>query len=122
MRREVATIQHSALEPERWAKFTLGQQILQIGVEMQRARSAFALLDRSSLRASYERAMRLVDLTVQVNAVPHLRRELLRWRGVIAELYLAEEPDPATHEAALLMLLELNSESAKQIRFLGGAR
>ncbi len=110
--------QHSSLAPERWAKFTRGQQILQIGVELQRARSALALLDRSSLRASYERAMRLVDLTVQVNAVPNLRRELLRWRGVIAKLYLSEEPDPATHEAALRMILELNSESAKQIRFL----
>jgi hypothetical protein len=27
--------QHSDLTPERWARFDLGQQILQIGVEMQ---------------------------------------------------------------------------------------
>lgn len=29
--------QHSSLSPERWARFDLGQQILQIGAEMQRA-------------------------------------------------------------------------------------
>lgn len=110
--------QHSSISPERWARFSLGQQILQIAVEMQRARSAFALLDGISLRASYERAMRLVDLTVQVNAIPHLRRELLRWRGVIGSLYLAEKPDPTTHEAAIRVLLELNAESSKHVRFL----
>jgi hypothetical protein len=30
---------HASLSPERWARFDLGQQILQIGVEMQRARA-----------------------------------------------------------------------------------
>jgi hypothetical protein len=111
--------QHALLSPERWARFSLGQQILQIGVEMQRARSSFAPQDRASLHASYERSLRLVDLTVQVNAIPHLRRELLRWRGVIAGLYLRDEPDKLLHEQALRVLLELHPEASKQIPFLG---
>ena len=111
--------QHASIAPERWSKFTLAQQILQIGVEMQRAQSSFSPLDPMSLRASYERALRLVDLTVQVNEIPNLRRELLRWRGVIAGLYVGGAPDAATHKNALRVLLELNPETSRQLPFLG---
>jgi hypothetical protein len=109
---------YDALPPERWARFDLGQQILQIGVEMQRA-SKF-LLPRSSLhlRSCYERAMELVDLTVQVQPNPSLRRELLRWREVVGELYLRAEPDERAHRQALRLLLRLHPESAKQIAVL----
>ncbi len=111
--------QHTSLSAERWSKFTLGQQILQIGVEMQRARSCFDPLERALLRASYERVLRLVDLTVQINAIPNLRRELLRWRGVIAESFVSDEPDRAGHDAALRVLLELHPESSVHVAFMG---
>jgi hypothetical protein len=111
--------QHGSLSPERWSLFDLGQQVLQIGAEMQRA-SKFLRAERSlQRRACYERAMGLVDLTVQVQGNPGLRRELLRWRGVIAGLYLCEEPDPRAHRQALRVLLWLHPESAKQIAVLG---
>jgi hypothetical protein len=111
--------QHASLLPERWAQFSLGQQILQIGAEMQRALK-FLRTERSlERRACYERAMALVDLTVQVQPNAGLRRELLRWRGVIAELYLRPEPVPGTHRQALRVLLRLHPESAKQVAVLG---
>jgi hypothetical protein len=111
--------QHSDLPLERWARFDLGQQILQIGAEMQRALKFLRVERLVQLRACYERALGLVDLTVQANPDPHLRRELLRWRGVVAELYLGSESNPIVHRQALRVLLCLHPESAKQIAVLG---
>lgn len=110
--------QHASLTPARWREFTLGQQILQIGVEMQRGLKSFDSPGRVSLGASYERVLRLVDLTVEVNPIPHLRRELLRWRGVVAEMYVSSEPDRIRHAAALRILLELHPESSVHVAFI----
>ena len=111
--------QHSSIAPERWARFDQGQQILQIGAEMQRALKFLRTERSAQLRACYERALALVDLTVQVQENPHLRRELLLWRGVIAGLHLRSEPDPVVHRQALRVLLRLHPESAKQVAVLG---
>jgi hypothetical protein len=81
--------QHSSLTPARWSAFSLDQQILMIGNEMNRARRLMSPQDRASLGLCYERVLRLVDLTVEVQTRPALRRELLRWRDLIAELYVA---------------------------------
>jgi len=111
--------QHTGLVPARWARFTLGQQILQIGVEMQRATSSLRADRLASLRLGYERTLELVDLTLEVNDDPGLRRELGLWRGVVEELHARAEPDPATHRAALKVLLQLHPEAAGQIPGLG---
>ena len=111
--------QYSELPPERWALFDLGQQILQIGLEMQRGLKYLRAERALQLRSCYERAMGLVDLTVQVQENPGLRRELLRWREVVAALYLSEEPDARAHRQALRVLLLLHPESAKQVAILG---
>lgn len=111
--------QHAALSPERWARFELGQQILQIGAEMQRALKFLRPECLTEMRACYERAMALVELTVQVQENLHLRRELLGWHGVIAELYKREDPDPIVHRQALRVLLRLHPESSKQVAILG---
>lgn len=110
--------QHAELTAERWSRFDLGRQILQIGVEMQRASESLRLDRLESLRLSYERAMRLVDLTVEVHPIRNLRRELLRWREIVAELYLKDEPDPETHGLALKAMLWLHPLSAEQVPFL----
>jgi hypothetical protein len=113
--------QHSALSPERWARFTLDQQILQIGAEMHRASRFMAPEDMPHLRSGYERVLRLVDLTVDVSSGLGLRRELLRWRDLVAELYLADASDVDAHRAALRALLLLRPAAAKQIPYLLGA-
>lgn len=110
---------YSTLPPERWARFELGQQILQIGLELQRGLKHLRPDRALELRACYERALSLVDLTVEVRPDPRLRRELLRWREVVAGLYLLPEPDARLHRQALRVLLRLHPESAKQIAVLG---
>jgi hypothetical protein len=107
--------QHASLTPGRWSAFSLDQQILMIGNEMNRASRLLLAADRASLALAYERVLRLVDLTVEVQAGRTLRRELLRWRDLIAELYVSPEPDPAAQAAAFRCLLLLTPAAAQQI-------
>ena len=107
--------QHASLSPARWSAFSLDQQILMIGNEMNRAMRLLRPADHASLLLAYERVLRLVDLTVEVQTRPTLRRELLRWRDLIAELYLGPEPDAAAHAAAFRSLLLFTPEAALQI-------
>lgn len=110
--------QHASLSPERWAAFSLDQQILMIGNEMSRAARWMRPEDRRSLNLSYERILRLVDLTVEVNSRPALRRELLLWRSLIAELYIRPEADSAAHAAAFRALLLFTPVAAQQIPYV----
>jgi hypothetical protein len=109
--------QHASLTPERWSAFSLDQQILMIGNEMNRAAKLMAPREWPSLKLCYERVLRLVDLTVEVHERPSLRRELLRWRDLVAELYIREESDTAAHSALFRVLLLFTPEAAKQIPF-----
>ena len=113
--------QHASLSPERWSAFPRDQQLLMVANEMNRAARFAGTEDLPSLRRCYERVLRLVDLTVEVNAERSLRRELLRWRDLIAELYLAQSPQPALHRAAFQAFLQLSPATYRQMRFVLGA-
>lgn len=110
--------QHASLSPERWSAFGLEQQILMISNEMHRAGKLLAAAKWDSLGSCYERVLRLVDLTVAVQSKSTLRRELLRWRDLVAELCVAACPDSASHAAALRALLLLTPGSARQIPYV----
>src|SRR5436305_8223878 len=71
-RRRVAArmTQHSSLSSARWAQFSLDQQILMIGNEMNRAKRSIDLKDWHNLHREYERVLRLVDLTLEVQGTP----------------------------------------------------
>lgn len=112
------TSQHAGLTEERWSSFTLDQQILMIGNEMNRARKLFGPADLPSLRNCYERVLRLVDLSIGVHEKRTLRRELLRWRDVISELYIAETPEVDDHNAAFRCLLRFTPVASQQIPLL----
>lgn len=112
--------QHASLSPERWETFDLDQQILMIGNEMNRAKRLIALRDLPGLGLAYERILRLLDLTVEVQKRPTLRRELLRWRDLVADLYLRSEPSQTEHAAAFRCLLLFTPAAAQQIPFVLG--
>ena len=111
---------HAGLSPERWAGFSLDQQVLMIANEMNRATKLMAPIDRERLQRAYERILRLADLTVQGAGRPALRRELLRWRDLVATLYIAPATDPAAHATAFRALLRLTPEASKQLALLRG--
>jgi len=57
---QVRPSQHALLSPERWASFSLDQQILMIGNEMNRASRWRSNEDWPGVPLSYERVLRLV--------------------------------------------------------------
>lgn len=110
--------QHASLTADRWTQFSRGQQVLMISNEMNRASRLLSESDAKSRSLAYERVLRLVDLSVEVAETRALRRELLRWRDLIGELYVAEGASPTAHAAALRVLLQLTPTSAAQIPFI----
>jgi len=112
---------HAGLSAERWAGFPRSQQILMIANEMNRASKLLGPADCDRLRASYERVLALANLTVQVTDSRSLRRELLRWRDLVAEQYVAPEPDSTAHAAIFRALLQLNPDAWKQLPHVTGA-
>ena len=114
--------QHASLSPERWARFTLDQQILMIGNEMNRAAGLMSADDAGRRRNAYARILQLTDMTVAARPRRALLRELLRWRDVVALLYLHDEGDPKTHREAFRCLLRLTPEASRQIPLLDATR
>ena len=111
-------MQHASLTAERWSAIPLEQRILMIANEMNRASKLFGVEDRGRLGHCYERILRLADLTVETRIRRSLRRELLRWRDVVAEMFLSPNPDRERHRAAFKALLLLHPVSARQIPFV----
>ena len=106
--------QHAALDGDRWSRFDLDQQILMIGNEMNRGLRFARAGEREPVRRGYERVLRLVDLTAGSDLRPAFRRELLRWRDLIAILYISAAPQRADHERAFKTLLLFTAEASKQ--------
>ena len=109
-------MRHANLTTERWSKFTLGQQLLMIANEMNRATRLHGPNDGPSLKLALERVLNLVDATVAANGRPGLRRELLRWRYLVAEQYVSAKPDPNRHGTIFRALLMLHPETYQQLR------
>lgn len=115
------TRQHGSLTAEHWARFSFDQQILMIGNEMNRAAKLLAPADAESLSACYERVLALVDLSVRVQDRPTRRRELLRWRDLIAGLYIAQTADAQAHAEAFRCLLRFTPVASAQIPYVLGS-
>jgi hypothetical protein len=113
--------QHSGLSAERFSRYSRPQQLLLIANEMNRASKLFQPEDRSRLRGAYERVLALVDLAVEVNETRSLRRELLRWRDLVAEQYASEDPDAQAHAQAFRALLQFHPETWRQLPHVTGA-
>ena len=111
--------QHSGLTIERWRRFTHPQRVLMIANEMNRAGRLTGDGDAASRRLAYERILRLADLTIAVAERRAVRRELLRWRDLVATLYVEKEAHPEDHRMAFRALLQQTPESALQISSLG---
>jgi hypothetical protein len=90
-----------------------------IANEMNRANRLMGQGDIAGRRLAYERVLRLVDLTVAVAERRSVRRELLRWRDLVAVLFLEETGQPDAHRTALRALLQQTPVSAEQIDCLG---
>jgi hypothetical protein len=115
------TTQHASLTGDRWRTFSLPQQLLMIANEMNRASKLQGPEDGERLRRSYERVLALTDLTIQANERRSLRRELLRWRDLVAEIYVAPISQPCAHALAFRALLQFHPETWRQLPHVTGA-
>jgi hypothetical protein len=76
--------------------------------------------DAEARRLGYERVLNLTDLTIAATDHPSFRRELWRWRDVVAGLYLEPAPQPEGHGQALRTLLRLEVQAGRQAALLSG--
>jgi hypothetical protein len=110
--------QHGSLTLDRWKRFTVDQRILMIANEMHRAGGLASDSDSGRRSHAYERVLALADLTIQAAYRRPLRREMLRWRDTVAELYLSPTADAVAHRAAFTCLLRFTPEAAQQLTAL----
>jgi len=111
--------QHAGLDLERWRRFAPEQRLLMIANEVHRLNHVLHDEQPDALRRGYERVLRLTDLTVQATERRGLRRELLRWRDLVAALYSAPAADPGGHarlERALLLLFPAGMQQLRALR------
>jgi hypothetical protein len=106
---------------ERWRRYPRGRQVLMIANEMNRASKLLAPDDHSLLLGCYERVLALTDLTIADSPRPAVRREMLRWRDLVAEQYVAPRADPRAHAAIFRALLQLHPEAWQQLPYVTGA-
>jgi hypothetical protein len=107
--------QHGSLTLDRWLTFSFDQRILMIANEMHRASKLTTPGDDERRAHAYERVLALTDLTIQAPSRPAARRELLRWRDLVAELYVRREADASAHAGLLVCLLRFTTEAARQL-------
>jgi hypothetical protein len=74
--------------------------------------------DRDRRRGAYARALELSDLTAAGTVRPAFRRELLRWRDLLASLYLRDDGRAEENAAVLRHLLRFKFATSKQIQYL----
>ena len=72
---------------DRWSKLSFAQQMGNIGSEICRARICEEEGSTELKHSSLERAFELIDLTLDVQQKPSRRRELTRFREVVADWY-----------------------------------
>jgi hypothetical protein len=107
------------LTAERWKRFALDQQFMMIANEMHRGLHSMKSEHRPSLQLVYERVLHMLGLTVQGAIRRNERKELLRWKDVVGQLYLDPKADPEQHREALKLLLQMRPALAPQVELLG---
>lgn len=82
---------HKTLSVEKWSRFSPDQQLAMIANELQRMiRGIQANLPVENIRSCAERAFELIDLTLECQK-NHLRKELLRFRDIMAGYYISDD-------------------------------
>jgi hypothetical protein len=86
---------HKDMTLEKWASKPVSWQVLSIASEMGRAEASLKSRLWEPFRASLERTLELIDLTVEANlSSGEFVREMLRFREVLAAVY-ADPASPA---------------------------
>lgn len=102
---------HKQLSPEKWSRYSRGQQILMIGNELNRAKNLLKQNDMDNVLHCYERGFELIDLTSADEKWRGRIKELRRMREVLAEMYVGQDNLEEKNRALYVALMEMNSEA-----------
>jgi hypothetical protein len=107
------TLWHKSMTPERWKAYSMDRQILMVASEFSRAQNLIGIASLKALRECYERAMELLDLCTYDEKWMSRRRELLRFREAMGELYLADSPSREMNLLFYKTLMEWHPVTAR---------
>ncbi len=82
---------HKTLTPNKWQKFSIKQRELMIANELNRAKNWIEKKDLEEVKNCYERALELLDLTVEITKSGKRLREYLRLREMMGKLYIEKK-------------------------------
>jgi hypothetical protein len=100
---------HKTMTLEKWSGFSKGQQVLMIANEINRAKNILLKNNSDDINSSYERALDLIDITVQDIKWKSNLKEMLRCREFIGLLYC--ERNSYLNDLLLNNLILLSSEA-----------
>lgn len=98
---------------QRWHTFSLAQQLGHIGSEIARARHWEEKKDAGLSKKALERALELIDLTLDVPCRDSQRREVTLLREVVADWYAQTNVFDVSHEDLEKYCIELTLVSAR---------
>ena len=82
---------HKNLESAKWQKFSMKQRELMIANELNRAKNWIEKNDLEEVNNCYERALELLDLTVEITKSGNRLKEYLRLREIVGKLYIEKK-------------------------------
>jgi hypothetical protein len=109
----MVTLWHKNMSPERWSVYPIDRQILMVASEFSRAQNLIGTASLKAVRDCYERAMELLDLCTYDGKWTSRRRELLRFREAMGELYLADSPSKEMNLLFYKVLMEWHPVTAR---------
>lgn len=87
---------HKSLTQDKWAKFSTREQVLMIASEILRAKNWLEHKDIETTLNCYERALELIDLTVNNSRINlEQRRRLLQLREALGFVYINKTGAPS---------------------------
>ena len=90
---------HQGIDSARWAKFSLNEQLANVGAEIGRAINWRKKGNGEQSQAAFWRGLDLLDLTIEVQHGLFRRRELLRLREVLVDYFAGKNEYHSTDES-----------------------
>ena len=100
---------HRGMTNERWGAQPRTKRILMIANELKRAGHCIGTGDAKALRECYDRGYELLSLEIPLARGTAGLKELLRFKEMLGELYLAAPPAASRNRAMLRALLLLDA-------------
>ena len=112
----IPLIYHQSLNLEKWSSFSKMQQVLMVANELNRAQNWISKNENNESNLAYERAFELIYLTVADQKWKSSRKEWLRLKETIGELYTQTKKDIHLNNLCLSLLTSFSTESYNMLQ------